>query len=85
MEKEMLEINSNTPQISEPTNPNTKKVSTSSNQNPNDMTPEEQAKYYRDLFTRSKKLIIHYEENMKTKDSTIKNLKDKLLEYEAGN
>ena len=48
------------------------------------MKPEEQAKYYKDLFTRSKKLIIHYEENLKTKDNAIKSLKDKLVEYEAG-
>ena len=53
--------------------------------NPLDMTPEEQAKHYKDLFLRSKKLILHYEENMKTKENTIKSLKDKLKEYEAGN
>lgn len=50
----------------------------------NQMTFEEQAKHYKDLFTRSKKLIIHYEENIKTKDQSIKSLKDKLKEYEAG-
>jgi hypothetical protein len=53
--------------------------------NPLDMTLEEQAKHYKDLFLRSKKLILHYEENMKTKENTIKSLKDKLKEYEAGN
>ncbi len=48
------------------------------------MSFEEQAKHYKDLFTRSKKLIIHYEENIKSKDQSIKSLKDKLKEYEAG-
>lgn len=56
----------------------------SSKKNPNDLSPEEQAKYYKDLFSRSKKLILHYEENLKTKDNTIKSLKDKLKDYEAG-
>jgi len=50
----------------------------------NQMSFEEQAKHYKDLFTRSKKLILHYEENIKNKDQSIKSLKDKLKEYEAG-
>jgi putative methionine-R-sulfoxide reductase with GAF domain len=57
--------------------------STPSKQN-KEMSSEEQAKYYKDLFIKSKKLILKYEEKIKNIEEANSNLKNKLKEYEAG-
>jgi hypothetical protein len=49
-----------------------------------EMTIEDQAKYYKDLFVKSKKLILKYEEKIKNIEEANTNLKNKLKEYEAG-
>ena len=49
-----------------------------------EMSTEEQAKYYKDLFIKSKKLILKYEEKIKNIEEANLNLKNKLKEYEAG-
>ena len=49
-----------------------------------EMPIEEQAKYYKDLFIKSKKLILKYEEKIKNIEEANLNLKNKLKEYEAG-
>ncbi len=70
-------------EVKPPTTPTTTTTTTNTTNKVNDMSPEEQTKYYKDLFMKSKKLILHYEENMKSKDEIIKNLKTKLKGYEA--
>jgi hypothetical protein len=49
-----------------------------------EMSMEEQAKYYKDLFIKSKKLILKYEEKIKNIEEANANLKNKLKDYEAG-
>ena len=49
-----------------------------------EMSMEEQAKYYKDLFVKSKKLIMKYEEKIKNIEEANLNLKNKLKDYEAG-
>ena len=55
------------------------------NKQQKEMSIEEQAKYYKDLFIKSKKLILKYEEKIKNIEEANLNLKNKLKEYEAGN
>jgi hypothetical protein len=52
--------------------------------NVNELPPEEQAKYYKDLFNKSKTLVKRMENEMKKIKETNKNLNEKLKEYEAG-
>lgn len=44
---------------------------------------EEQVAHYKGLFTKCKSLIRHYEEEAKKKEETMKNLKNKLAQYEG--
>ena len=62
----------------------TSKTTNTKTINPNDLPLEDQVKHYKELFTKSKKLILHYENNNKQNEEVIKNLKQKLKEYEAG-
>ena len=50
-----------------------------------DMNDKEMASHYKTLFLKSKKLIIHYEEELKQLKQNITSMKDKLKEYESGN
>ena len=54
------------------------------NKQQKEMSIDEQAKYYKDLFIKSKKLILKYEEKIKNIEEANLNLKNKLKEYEAG-
>jgi len=67
------------------TNNESKKNIPQKNMHPLETSTEEQVKYYKELFMKSKKLILHYEENIKNKEEIVKNLKQKLKDYEAGN
>ena len=73
---------SNNTIISQQNSPNEDSASTSKQQK--DMSLEEQSKYYKDLFIKSKKLIMKYEEKIKNIEEANTNLKNKLKEYEAG-
>jgi len=49
-----------------------------------DMTDKEIAAHYKSLFLKSKKLILHYEEELNLLKNNVSNLKQKLKEYESG-
>lgn len=49
-----------------------------------DMSDKELANHYKSLFLKSKKLIVHYEEELKQLKANIFTLKDRLKEYESG-
>jgi len=49
-----------------------------------DMTEKELAAHYKSLFLKSKKLILHYEEELNQLKNNVSNLKQKLKEYESG-
>jgi len=49
------------------------------------MTDKELATHYKTLFLKSKKLIIHYEDELNQLKNNVSNLKQKLREYESGN
>ena len=49
-----------------------------------DMTDRELANHYKSLFLKSKKLIVHYEDELKQLTQNISSVKDKLKEYESG-
>lgn len=48
------------------------------------MTDKELVNHYKSLFMKSKKLIIHYEEELNQLKNNVTNLKNKLKEYESG-
>jgi len=87
MENSKQNIN-NIAAVSSPSQAQNEESSLSSNQPAakiqKDMSMEEQAKYYKDLFVKSKKLIMKYEEKIKNIEEANLNLKNKLKDYEAG-
>ncbi len=64
--------------------PTTPEDPSPANKQQKEMSIDEQAKYYKDLFIKSKKLILKYEEKIKNIEEANLNLKNKLKEYEAG-
>ena len=48
------------------------------------MTDKELAAHYKSLFSKSKKLLLHYEEEINQLKNNVSNLKHKLKEYESG-
>lgn len=50
-----------------------------------EMTDKELASHYKSLFLKSKKLILHYEEELNQLKNNVSSLKQKLREYESGN
>jgi len=50
----------------------------------NEMNDKELANYYKTLFAKSRKLILHYEEELKQLKNDKISLKEKLKEYESG-
>ena len=53
------------------------------NKDVKEMSLEEQTAYYKSLFAKTKKLYLYYEEELKKAENIIKNLKDRLKQYEA--
>jgi hypothetical protein len=66
------------------TNSNTNSVSVNNNskKDPKFMTLQEQVDFYKDQFTKTKKLFIHYEKENKNNELKLAKLNERIIQYE---
>lgn len=82
--EESSNLNSNNKQEDTSTNnnKNTNVTSNNSKKDPKLMTLQEQVEFYKDQFTKTKKLFIHYEKENKINEQKVAKLTERIKQYE---